>query len=146
MKWFRIKWFLLFAVRKEFRELEVVASNCFTVKSQTCEYKALHELAPTDLSSPDPWIYLLSVSAYIPSPGPLFLPFSSNFPLLTPNASSLFQRGHRELLAQVSTPQFSVFNTSHTAHYLLMSVLRHVQLSRGMDCDYGFPAVSISHA
>lgn len=104
---------------KEFVKLEVMASNCFRIMSQMCVYKALHDLAPTDLSSADPWMYLLSVSSriFFHLPGSLFFPWSCSFPLLTPNKSSL-QRGHPELLAQVSILHFPLCNLSHTSHYL----------------------------
>ncbi|KAJ8789398.1 hypothetical protein J1605_021925 [Eschrichtius robustus] len=48
---------------------------------------------------------LLSVPLHVlfHPPGLLFLPYSSNFALLTPKESSLLQRGLPELLAQSSS-------------------------------------------
>ena len=73
---------------------------------------------------------LLSVPLHVlfHPPGLLFLPYSSNFALLTPKESSLLQRGLPELLAQVSTPRFPVCNAPHASRYLL-NVCSHKYLA-----------------
>lgn len=77
-------------------------------------------LAPTDLLAQildctfSPSLHILF---HLPSL--LFLPQSSNFPLLTPNG--VFTSSDRPpcMLAQVSTPRVPLRNISHALHYLL---------------------------
>lgn len=85
-----------------------------------CVCKAFCYFALTDLLA-QILDYTFSQSLHIlfHLPSLLFLPQSSNFPLLTPNGVFTSPDESPCMLAQVSTPYFLLCSISHASHYLL---------------------------
>lgn len=97
-----------------------LTSNCFRINSQMFVYKAFCYFSPTHLLA-QILDYTFSQSLHIlfHLPSLLFLPQSSNLPLLTSNG--VFTSSNRSpcMLAQISTPHFPLCNISRASHYLL---------------------------